>query len=313
MAAAGARGSGDGMRGGRVAGRKLEWRIGVAAGALALAGAGIAVAVQSAAGPRRPPGAGCSDVTVIGARGSGQSFSAGGQFGGYGPEVSKAVAVIEGYLHAKGKSYRAEPVRYPAISVNVLKPTLTDVIDRNDYVKNHLDPFASSIAAGVNATVSDARRAQQACHDSKIVMVGYSQGAMVMHQAELALRTRDPAVFSHIVGTLLVADGNRVADSRAAGFGTSPAAGEGVADWALNALSQSQPVADVPLPGSTASVCNENDIVCDASLPALLQFSSSAAVHTSSYANCGPAAQCSYGPALINGAAWVGKTAASAA
>lgn len=285
-----------------------RWRI-TAVGVVILILSGIGISGQGLVGTDSAS-ATCSQVTIIGARGSGQPNDTTGPFKGFGPQVDEAITVIEGDLHAKNISYGADSVNYPAESVDVLSPSAIDFIDWNDYITNHLDPFMNSIATGVSVSVSDAESAQHTC-GSKIIMVGYSQGAMVMHQAELKLKTQDPAAYNLIIGTVLVADGNRVPNTAAKEFGSSPAAGEGIESWIYHTALGSIPFPDVPIPASTANICNNNDIVCDTSLSALENFSSSAQVHTQSYANCSANNTCTYGTALINGADWVGKLAAS--
>jgi hypothetical protein len=288
---------------------------GPSARAAEASGAHLAGAAATArpASPTPPPGGHCSRVDFIGVRGSGQPFDTGGPFRGYGPEVLKSISIIEGYLHRKGVSYGAEPVKYPAASVNELNPSglnLANPIDLVKYLNDHVDKFLASINTGVNQTVNYAEWAQQTCHNSKIIMVGYSQGAIVVHRAELLLKSRDRAAYNLIIGTVLVADGARVPNTKSREFGTSPARGEGIEDWIFSVLGLGLPFADMPFPGRTANICNNSDVVCDTSLAALVHFRASANVHATSYANCNSRNQCRYGSALINGANWVGRVAA---
>ncbi len=70
---------------------------------------------------------------------------------------------------------------------------------------------------GIKAAVKAVKDRLSTCpgSDQNLVLAGYSQGAMVMHQAELDLASSDPGALSHIVGTILLADGDRVANSKA--------------------------------------------------------------------------------------------------
>ncbi|MGF7234161.1 MAG: cutinase family protein [Frankia sp.] len=302
------------------ASRKMGWRVtAVMAAVLAIAGAGIMVPGQAfaagstspAAAPAASPMAGCTaQVYFIGARGSGQPYDTRGPFHGVGPQVNKAITVMEGYLHQKKITYQTLPLSYPAVSTNVLNPSLLDFINWSDYQRNHLGKFIGSINTGLKQATGDAELVRALCPHSKLILVGFSQGAMVMHQTELWLKAHAPTAFRAIVGTVLIADGNRQGNTKAHQFGSSPANGSGIQTWVTNTLRRGPHFADVPLPASTANICNNSDLVCDTSLGALRHFSNSASIHANSYAKCSANNKCTYYPALINGATWVGKLVA---
>lgn len=106
-------------------------------------------------------------------------------------------------------------------------------------------------------------------------MAGYSQGAMVIHQAELQLDD-DQHASAHdaVVGTSLLGDGDRTHDSRAKLFGSAPLSGEGVRVY-LHGRAR-----DVDQPWSTAEICNQHDIVCDFNLARIKDAGAASAVHT---------------------------------
>lgn len=302
------------MRRMRWAGQKLNWRAtAVIAAVLAVAGTVIAIPGQALAAGSPTPGASpaviCNErVVFIGARGSGQSYNT---FNHVGPEVNEAIGVMGGYLRQKKISYGTIPLSYPAVSTKILTPDAKDFLNWNWYKSDHLDKFIGSINVGLKQATTDAAVVRALCPHTRIIMVGYSQGAMVMHQAELWLKAHNPAVFRLIVGTVLVADGNRQGNDKAKLFGTSPANGSGIQTWVTNTLRSGPHFAVVPEPASTANICNNSDLVCDTSLGGLMNFNNSAHIHATSYANCTPNNKCTYGPALKNGAAWVGKLVAS--
>lgn len=94
-----------------------------------------------------------------------------------------------------------------------------------------------------------------------------------MHQAELKLYAKGAGPLYQIAGTLLIADGERVSHTAAAEqLGTAPS-GKGVIPSLLRNSGH-----DVPLPASTADICNAHDIVCD---PDIHSFLSGVKVHTS--------------------------------
>jgi hypothetical protein len=295
----------------RVTGRKT-WVLTLAtAGFLALM---ATIPAQALAAPRTsqtPSSEHCNNVEFIGARGSGQPYTGKGSFGGLGPEVSKMVSVIKGQLGKKRLTYGTDAVGYPAVSVNVLKPSALElmlILDPmtteqgiEDYINNNLAKFMGSINTGVNDTIFDASTYHSLCPSTVFVLVGYSQGAMVMHAAETSLDSkRYSGIFKKIAGTVLLADGFRVPRTKAHEFGTSAASGEGVTSWLLG------PGHDVPLPGTTANICDANDIVCNFSKSSFVHFSGDAKVHTT-YAVCNSKEQCTYKAVLTTGATFVGN------
>jgi hypothetical protein len=100
----------------------------------------------------------------------------------------------------------------------------------------------------------------QQCPTSKVVLAGYSQGAMVVHRNLQAL-----AGSPNLAAVLLVADGDRRPDDPTLNLGTAsgiPERGKGVAqDWPI--LAHAPAPLDPALGARTISVCNLNDAVCD--------------------------------------------------
>lgn len=219
------------------------------------------------------------------------------------------VTVVQKALHAKGITYGTDAVPYPAVSVDVLKPSAFELMLIENpmttdaglayYYVHNVRTFLNSIATGVSDTIFDADDFHAVCPPTVFVFVGYSQGAMVMHQAENQLDAHHHGTFKAIAGTILLADGNRVPDTRAKEFGTSAHNGEGVQTY-LTPMS-SHP--DVPAPGSTANICNAGDIVCNFNLHAVEHASAAAKVHTS-YAVCTKTG-CTYERVLTTASSWV--------
>jgi alpha-tubulin suppressor-like RCC1 family protein len=119
-----------------------------------------------------------------------------------------------------------------------------------------------SVNAGVYTAASllEARAIQ--CPSERIVLAGYSQGAIVMHRLVNKLYDNgDNAILARIAGVVLMADGDRVpytltslSGAPVAGFG-----GEGVASWGPGATRDITPMIAL----RTFSVCVKNDLVCD--------------------------------------------------
>jgi hypothetical protein len=166
------------------------------------------------------------------------------------------------------------PVVYSAHSVEELKPSKPEIAEMaaaglggvagltgaaGIYYERNLKPYEASIADGVSATIDEIRAVLSGCPETEIVLAGYSQGAMAIHQAELQLeRDGDEEALDAIGGTLLLGDGDRAPNTQAKIFGGAPAGGEGVQVY----FRRFKPL-DVVEPETTAEICVRGDIVCD--------------------------------------------------
>lgn len=235
-----------------------------------------------AAGPSRS----CPDVTFIGARGSGEPADRATH--GMGASVSHMADRLDEALGASGLTMSMLPVIYLALGVDVLKPTKAEIglmVTGHSleaaglYYEHNLKRYIASINEGISQTVKEASIAAADCPDTMLVMAGYSQGAMVVHQAELQLDDQRHAhVHDAIIGTLLLGDGDRVHDSRASLVGSAPRTGEGVRVYLHGIRAH-----DVDEPWTTAEICNSQDIVCDFKLDHIRSTKRAAhasAVHT---------------------------------
>ena len=289
----------------------------ISAGLLALT-ATATPAVASAVRPAPQAGSGpkvagqsCPDVEFMGARGSGEKSIA--PFRGVGPEVNEMFNVIQGMLHKQGITYGTEEVMpYPADSVSVLHPSLfelmlfaADEVEGAKYYYSHnLKKYLASISEGVTNAVNAIEDFHNLCTQTVYVLGGYSQGAMVIHQAENKL---PGAVRKAIAGTLLLGDGNRVVNTKAKGkFGTSPNDGQGIATYLYKYVKSLGKPRDVALTATTANICNNHDYVCDFNLYAIEHFPTASKIH-SSYATCNSKNKCTYQKVLITAAKWVGN------
>ena len=249
----------------------------VAAILLALLPAAGAVATP---GPSARSALACADVEVIGARGSGQKVS---QNGGLGPEAGTFAAALARELAKKQLRVATVPVLggYTADSTNELRPSARELalaaanisLAVLDWRRHHLQKFLASLGRGTAGVSGELDKVAAACRTSRIVLAGYSQGAMAVHQAELSMSAAERA---RITATVLIADGDRVPNTAAARrLGTSPPRGEGVRPY-LRMVARR----DVPLPGSTVNICNIHDIVCDFTAGAIVKYRRDTNVHT---------------------------------
>ena len=98
------------------------------------------------------------------------------------------------------------------------------------------------------------------CPTTKVVLAGYSQGAMVVHRNLHALDASP-----NLAAALLIADGDRLPQDPTLNLGSVtsvPGAGKGVAqDWPI--LAHAPALLPVSMGSRTISVCDVSDAVCD--------------------------------------------------
>lgn len=204
----------------------------------------------------------CSDILFIGARGSGQSGDGvsdrtspnydGGT--GLGPQIysvytSFAAKILpDATIDRVALDYRARAV--PLIAGKVPSPRLSDWQD-----------FMRSVDEGVTALRSELTSRAGTCGRQKIVLSGYSQGAMSIHRA---IRQLDALGYSGITdrisAVVFIADGDRVPRDNTVRYGSAGELFGGVA-WSFGTASS---VKFSRTWGQRVhSVCNARDVVCD--------------------------------------------------
>ncbi len=165
-----------------------------------------------AAGPQAAATGVCAPVLYLGAAGSGElePSTNPSQYQNMGREVHASYLRVRDQFGvtppANGAGRWVEPVavNYPAAPVRVqtLWPPNTQ-------------KFFESISGGVAAAKSELRNRANSCPTQRIVLGGFSQGAMVMHRALLDLAasatpgSADAAIINRIDGAFLLADGDR--------------------------------------------------------------------------------------------------------
>ena len=231
----------------------------------------------------------CPTVILIGARGSGESIdkSKQGDFKGLGPEVYRMAKEMKARLAKSKLSLATRPDTYEADSTDDLIPSASElatitsgwvpalltVYQRSKRVRR----FLRSIKNGAALAIDQIRRNAKRCPRSSLVLAGYSQGAMAMHQAELELRDAgETELLTHVAGALLLADGDRVASTTAKRFGTASSTAEGIRTYLRRITPR-----DVVDPANTADICAARDIVCDFNLMRVLKYKSAVKVHES--------------------------------
>ena len=233
--------------------------------ACAVAVAGSALVGLTAGTANAAPG--CPDVHWMGAAGSGErdGYEATAN-DGMGQVIYQSYLALQQQLAQEGRTITAEAVDYPAKDV----PDDPGVLDWADYMH--------SVDAGTAALGGQYAAFTAQCPTTKVVLAGYSQGAMVVHR-NLQTIGADP----NLAASLLIADGDRIPDDNTVNIGTaskSPAKTGGAAqDWPILAHAPAKLPANVGV--RTVSVCNAGDAVCDYDPDADKVSPIAVAIHTS--------------------------------
>jgi hypothetical protein len=237
-------------------------RLTTVASAAALAGAAFVGASTGVATAQSA----CPDVHWMGAAGSGQRDGDLTANAGMGDDVYLSYRDLQQRLAADGRTITAEAIEYPAVAVP----------DDDGGVGDWLG-FMGSVDTGATALGAQYAAFSAKCPASKVILAGYSQGAMAVHR-NLHILGANP----NIAGALLIADGDRLPADPTINIGSVtsvPGAGKGVAqDWPILAH------APQPLPPAigarTISVCELGDAVCDYDPDAEETSPIATAVHT---------------------------------
>jgi hypothetical protein len=254
----------------------------------------------------------CASVLFIGVRGSGESPSGnnalnpaaypGDLLGGYGPEVRMILDgtvrsgggtknLAEGFEQELGNdgvqptAVQTEALIYEADSTNDITeaPSLVKVagVPVGIHIdSNRLFRYYDSVRGGIDELEIELLEDISRCPSERIVLAGYSQGALVIHDALISLQAFDPSMISpsHIGAVLLLADPHRISGAEGLALGTS-SFGEGLYAW-LPGITDP----DIPaqLSGVTANYCNEDDFVCDFhGISSLINHSVDVEIHSS--------------------------------
>lgn len=208
----------------------------------------------------------CPDIHWIGAAGSGERGAEVTMNGGMGRVVFQSFNALKQMVEQDGRTITAEAVEYPATVV----PEEGGVLDWAN--------FMGSVDAGTAALGGQYASFAARCPATRVVLAGYSQGAMVVHRNLHGL-----ANSPNLAAALLIADGDRLPDDTTLNLGSVtavPGAGKGVAqDWPILAHAPAQ--LPVGVGSRTISVCDLGDAVCDYDPDAEEVTSAAVAVHTS--------------------------------
>lgn len=238
----------------------MRWRaIGVVTAAL-LAFVGSPLISTAQASVSAPP---CRDVLILGARGSGQLGPGSAQRWvprpadplGLGPQVLTATTRLVASAGSvrtfdqESVYYAADPVPFPA-PFGPSWPTFSTRLSR----------YFDHMNIGIKNAEKDLRAAAATCPDQHFVLIGYSQGAIIMHRVLLHL---SPAIARRVDGAVLIADGDQVPKSDVHRFGTAPVTARGVAQTQRDVSGATTTPFVRSMAQKVMSVCDARDIVCD--------------------------------------------------
>ena len=213
----------------------------------------------------------CQDAAFIAAIGSGQHYKSDTDLS-ISPQLLSVYNAMMSRLAGR-KSVLVRVLDYPALSVDVLRRNLNtgNLSTRwHQFFGVNLPTYLAGKDKGVAALWGAVTQVRFSCPNQKIVLAGYSQGAMVVHEFLEELATgNDTATKSAIRGVVLVADPERVRHSHVLEFGSAAWNEYGICNFPglsrFTSCSGPLQLTDVPakfLPVAT-DVCFQYDIVCD--------------------------------------------------
>lgn len=188
-----------------------------------------------------------ADYVLIGARGSGDSSN--DRYGGLGNVVYSAYQYLTDKLGSRGASIAAVPVTYPAQAVESLALTLTG---NNAYFN------------GLSQGVNDLRQSLKTfetwagCRGKYLVLIGYSQGAMVVNRV-LQEPNKNRAVFHS--ANILIGNGDRYSDDGTRLVGNAGSKTRGIG-FTFPPMSGTKAITLRNTDVVATNVCVDGDIVC---------------------------------------------------
>jgi pimeloyl-ACP methyl ester carboxylesterase len=223
----------------------------------------------------------CRKFFVVGARGSGEAPQGdpptySDNADGFGSRAYNAYYGFKQLTSAYGYSdsdFKLLGLRYRALGV-LFNP-----------LNFGTDAYFASIFEGVESVIDDLYDQRSKCPSERAILVGYSQGALVMHLALRELEQSDPGMLSssRIASVMLIADPAKVAHGHETvwqedEFEAPPDSGIDKAQglWTKGHL-YNWAALPATIVSRTISFCHDNDIVCAPGL------GSNTSIHTQYY------------------------------
>jgi hypothetical protein len=225
------------------------------------------LAVSGLAGGTAAAAPACPDFHWMGAAGSGQRDGAKlAANGGMGDVVYQSYQQLQSALAQSGQTITAEAIEYPAAPVPV-----------EGGIGGWMG-FMDSVDVGTDATEEQFAAFTEQCPTSKVILAGYSQGAMVIHR-----NLYDLADNPQVAAALLIADGDRLPVDTTIAMGSAaavPGLGHGVAQEHSFLAGTNTSMLPPEIGARTISVCDVGDPVCDFDPDTSTLSAAELAVHT---------------------------------
>jgi len=161
---------------------------------------------------------------------------------------------LQGQAQSSGSAelqVRPVALRYPALSTSGLSiPSLVD-----DY--EVFKPYLENIWEGVYTLEETLAIEEARCESEKVVLVGYSAGALVIHLALGELAGSPLISPSRIAAIVLISDPTRVGSEAVIKDGTASPSADGI----YTKIFGSPPI-PAALVGRTITICDYHDLVC---------------------------------------------------
>jgi Cutinase len=269
--------------------------------------------------------ASCSGLYFISARGSGEPFE-GATNMSVSRETDTVLEGIEDELHAE---HLTIPIQVDQLGPAYTAPSVNDLLSNlsiqttipgiwHQFADVNVPNYIGQEEAGEAELYAYLTGIELDCyptgHEPMVVLAGYSQGAMVVHNVLNSLVAGDQTGFmSMIKGAVLIADPERTPFSDVPNFGTASPNDYGAChladDLDLHKCVPPNATTDVAkyFASVTTAICDQGDIVCDTSSLLSLKNASSLGslraaisvgewVHTNCHAYCS-----SFGPVITAG------------
>ncbi len=127
--------------------------------------------------------------------------------------------------------------------------------------------FLAGVSTGDTRAYTYLLHRLKACPRERIVLIGYSQGAMVMHRVQFGRTVLPAAVAGRIDASVLIADGDRMPNDNVTLRGSAPAAGMGISRVVAAVATPPPNRIPVKSKGRVISWCERGDVVCDITVP----------------------------------------------